>query len=82
MSGGHWNHEEYKIQELLERVGTDTAIRERFPSLAIELQAMGSLLTKIVRDLDYDISGDTSIKDDAAFEREALRSLGSPLKGR
>lgn len=82
MSGGHWGYDEFKLREVLERVADDVAVKARFPSLAIELQAMGALLYEIAHELDYDLSGDARIEDDAAFEREALRKLGSPLRGR
>lgn len=82
MSGGHWGYEEFKVLEVLERVGQDVAVKTRFPSLAIELQAVGALLHQIIHTLDYDLSGDASITDDAAFEKAALAQLGSPLRGR
>jgi hypothetical protein len=82
MSGGHWDYQEHQVRDLLERVAEDTQVKARFPSLAVELAATATILHEIIHALDYDLSGDTSIQDDTAFEKQALRKLCSPLRGR
>lgn len=75
VSGGHWDYEESRIPDVLNRVADDVRIRERFPKLALELERLGAILYDVIHDLDYDLSGDASIKDDVAFERAALGDI-------
>lgn len=75
MSGGHWDYEEGRLRDVLERVADDVLIRERFPMLAKRLSLLGNRLYEVIHALDYDLSGDAGIKDDHAFELEAIRKL-------
>jgi hypothetical protein len=75
MSGGRWDYSQYQMESCLYDVGHDPDIRKRFPDLAARLVDLAQVLGKVVRDLDWDLSDDSSIEDDKAFEKEALDKL-------
>ncbi len=75
MSGGHWNRLGFKIQDALDTIATDNEVVERFPTLAKILDELGHVLYDIEHDLDWDLSGDSYIKDDQRWEDEAIWSL-------
>lgn len=79
MSGGHWDYSQYRLEEYLQNVGNDGQVVQRFPTLAKVLLNLGTSLSQIVHDLDWDISNDTSIKDDRAFEDESLFKLHNAI---
>ena len=55
MSGGHWDYEDSRIQEYMERVGMDGLVIQRFPKLAQVFRDMGKLMGDITHDfrLEY-----------------------------
>ena len=67
MSGGHWNYENYRILDVCRNVSNDREVRERFPLLAKKILDTGKILDKIIHDLDWDLEGDTEIKDDKSL---------------
>jgi len=79
MSGGHWDYCQYRIEEYLDRVGTDGYVIMRFPKLAQVLRDLGVQLNSIVHDLDWDISGDTIIDNDKEFEEASIKKLGETM---
>lgn len=80
MSGGHWNYDQHKMEYFMDAVANDGHVIQRFPKLAQTFRALGETLGKIAHDLDWDICGDSSINDDAAFESRAIEMLGLALK--
>ena len=80
MSGGHWNYNQYKLEDYLKEVGLDGEIINRFPKIAQVFTGFGKALGKIMKDLDWDLSGDSSIKNDKEFEFNAIRELGIVLE--
>lgn len=79
MSGGHWNYNQYWMEEFLQEVGRDGNVRARFPKLAQVMDGFGRVLGEIAKDLDWDLSDDTAIQDDAQFEKDALAKIGEVL---
>lgn len=75
MSGGHWDYQSHRIEDALNTISEDEIVRTRWPVLGKLLQALGQELAKCEHDMDWDISGDSSIKDDAAWERERLGAI-------
>ena len=75
MSGGHWEHCQDHISQELQAVAEDTEVLRRFPHLARSLENLSDRLYWVIKALDWDLSGDTPIADDARFEHEALHSL-------
>lgn len=73
MSGGEWNYFDRRFNYDLEEFCND--IKERFPTLAKELLKKGKIVCEIVHDIDYDVCGDTIIKDDADFEINSTKKL-------
>jgi len=76
MSGGHWEYKQYKIQELLEGVGRDGQVVLRFPKLAQIFRDLSHVLYETVHDLDWDLSGDSSISPNIDFESKFINDLG------
>ena len=75
MSGGRWDYKGSVVREALCDIGSDERVRERFPRLANVLLLLGPTLGKMEHDLDWDLSGDAAIEDDAAFERDTLKAI-------
>ena len=75
MSGGHWNYGQHQMESFLNDVARDSAVKERFPKLAKRFEELASALGKVAHDLDWDLSYDSTIKDDAEFEDKALLAL-------
>ena len=80
MSGGHWDYGQFRMQEVLEMVSRDSAVVLRFPKVAGVLSALATKLGSLVHELDYDISGDTTIDDERAWEDQALLTLAEALR--
>ena len=79
MSGGHWDYEQFRVRECMQNVGEDGQVIIRFPKLAQVMRDLGEVLEDIIHDLDWDLSGDTEIDDDPAFEASAIRSIGAVI---
>lgn len=77
MSGGHWNYNQHTIRSILMDVATDSKVKKRFPKLAKKLRHLGDELECIVHELDWDISGDSSIEDDKYFEKDSICRLNN-----
>jgi len=65
MSGGHWNGEEFSAVSFLQDFACDT--EERFPKLSKLFSNLERAIEFIVREIDYDFSGDSMIPDDENF---------------
>lgn len=75
MSGGRWDYGQHQMESFLLDVSRDPDVRKRFPNLASRLGDLASALGKIAHDLDWDLSEDSSIEDDAKFEKSSLQAL-------
>lgn len=80
MSGGHWDYDQHKMEYFMDAVANDGHVIQRFPKLAQVFLDMGNILGKVAHDLDWDFSGDSTIKDDADFEAKAIKDMGRVLK--
>ena len=76
MSGGHFDYVGARIRDGLEEIANNEEVQTRFPQLAIRLRDLASVLYDLEHDLDWDLSGDTGIENDAEFEAHALAWLG------
>ena len=76
MSGGHFDYVQYRITEGLLEFGSDKEVKKRFPTLSKKLRHLSLFLVEILHDIDWDLSGDSSIEDDKEFEKESLKQLG------
>jgi len=77
MSGGNWDYFHRRFSLEMEEFCTD--IKERFPELSDKLLAKSKMLCDIIHDIDYDVCGDTMIKSDKVFEKEAIEKLKNSL---
>lgn len=75
MSGGHWDYSGYEIQRILERIGKDEEVSRRFPILSSVFVELADVLCNIEHELDYDLSDDTKLEDDAGFQAQAISKL-------
>lgn len=75
MSGGHWDCFGFKLEYGFEAIAEDETVKKRWPSIGELARSIGSELAKIEHDMDWDISGDSLIKDDAKWERERIGAL-------
>lgn len=80
MSGGHWEYRDSQISEILQTVGQDGKVIQRFPKLAQVFRDLGEKLGDITHELDWDFSGDSMIEDDRKFELECLEEMAAVLK--
>lgn len=80
MSGGHWNHAQYKIEDLLGSIGEEYQVHIHYPRLAQAFRNLAIELGQIEHDLDWWLSGDTGRPPRS--EREMLVDiLGAVLGG-
>ena len=75
MSGGHFDYIGPRLQEYLETIGEDEDVRRRFPQLAQVFIELGPIISTIEHDIDWDLSGERAIENDADFERQSLGQL-------
>lgn len=80
MSGGHWEYGQDKIYIICEEVAEDEEVLERFPILAAYILRIGTMLKTIIKDIDWDISGDALIDNDKDFELRAILRIKEALK--
>ena len=80
MSGGHWNYNQSRLEEILSEVGQDWS-HTRWPQTMATLRALAPVLADIIGDMDWDLSGDSSISDDIAFDAESMKKLRKVLDG-
>ena len=77
MSGGHWDYKQFNLDAILKEVGTDRDVILRFPKLAQVFYDLASALNNIMHNLDWNLSGDTEIKNDKKFEDDAITKIRS-----
>lgn len=77
MSGGHWDYKQHDIRSILHDVAHDISVKKRFPKLAKKLRRLGDELECIVHELDWDLSGDSTIEDDKYFEKDSICRLNN-----
>jgi len=68
MSGGHWQYAGAKLRDALYAISEDPDVCTRWPGVGLLCAALGSALYTAEHEMDYDLSGDREIKDDAAFD--------------
>jgi len=75
MSGGRWDYVGSRIRTGLEEIAQSEEVKERWPRLAEALDRLGQVLYMVEHDMDWDLSADSYIDDDPAFEKAALGKL-------
>lgn len=73
MSGGHFNHIQYRVEEGLNEFGRCDEVKERWPKLAKTLRSLSDGVGEVLHDIDWDLSGDSTVSHD--FEAESIRKL-------
>jgi len=86
MSGGHWGSAAFLIQENLSWVADSEEsdlnyVKDEYPELSKILLALGDTLYEIIHAMDYDVSGDSFIKNKKVFEKQAIEKLNQAIKG-
>ena len=80
MSGGHFNYCQYRAEECFEEVSRDIYVRQRFPALRVLFKGLADILGDALHDIDWDLSGDSSIDDDPKFESDLIVSIEELLR--
>lgn len=79
MSGGHWDYEGFKIGEVMSRIAEDPEVMRRWPRVGKLFGALGPVLREAEHEMDWDLSFDQPIRDDAAFEKSVLENARKAL---
>jgi hypothetical protein len=75
MSGGYWNYVGYRIRDELLNIAQDKNVASRWPKTAEALAGFADAIYKIEHGMDWDLSADASIRNDTAFDNEAVGLL-------
>jgi len=67
-----------KVRDMLQGIGGDEEVMRRWPLLSKLLDMLGDALYEIEHEMDWDVSSDSHIEDDAGFEARAVWSLLEP----
>ena len=75
MSGGHWDRCGNLLDDLMQVIGQDEAVRRRWPQTAAVFRVLGPLLRQAEHEMDWDLSKDILIDDDAAFDEQTAAKI-------
>ena len=75
MSGGHWQYLGFRLQENIESIALDSEVVSRWPMTAQVLERLAPVLYRIEHEMDWDISADSVIENDAAFDAACVAAL-------
>jgi len=75
MSGGHFGYSGARLEDDLDNIARDPYVKDRFPELSNMLLELGDILREMEHEMDWDLCGDTFIKDDRVFENEVLNKI-------
>lgn len=75
MSGGHFGYGGFRIQQAMNAVAEDEDVKARWPKLAQMFEVLAEELYNLEHDIDWCLSGDTSIDDDAEFDRVSVEKV-------
>lgn len=68
MSGGHWQYLGHRIESDLLMVAEDPDVQARWPHIGVAIATFAKWFRDVEHEMDYDLSGDTKITPDAAFD--------------
>lgn len=77
MSGGRWQYARWQYD--LRSVGEDASVQKRWPLVSSAFVDLANALAEVEHDMDWCLSGDTVIEDDAAFDAAAYHAIASAL---
>jgi hypothetical protein len=80
MSGGHWDYKQFEVRDGLQMVGNDRQIIQKAPKIAQIYRSLATILEDNMHQMDYDLSGDSSIEDWKAFEKKFIEQLWKAIK--
>lgn len=75
MSGGRWDHGQPRINNVLDDICHDEAVKKRWPKIRVALSALRVTIYEVIHDMDGCLSGDVSIDDDEEFDRKCSKKL-------
>lgn len=75
MSGGHFDYSGFKLRDILEEIASDEEVKTRWPLLAAAFASLAPVLSDLDHDIDWDLSGDSSVGDDTEFDRKSIGKL-------
>lgn len=71
MSGGTWQYGRLRLD--MEEIGEDPIVKEQWPLVAKMFMALATALYEVEHDIDWYLSGDSSITE--KFEIEAVEKI-------
>ena len=78
MSGGHWQYAGGPIRDALFMLSEDSDLNVRWPRLAPLFASLAVAIYDAEREMDWDLSSDSHIDDDVAFEDRVILSVLVP----
>lgn len=79
MSGGHFDYVYHKVRAGLEDVTQDEEVKRRWPHVTAALNRLSESLSETLREIEWDLSGDSHIEHDSVFEQEFFRKMYTAL---
>ena len=64
-----------RIDAALEEIAGDKYVARRWPKLGTLLSALGPMLRRLEHEMDWGLSGDSPIEDDAAWDATARHAI-------
>lgn len=80
MSGGHFDYFHSKINYLLEDMEIDNSFKSEFRSTYQFYMDWLKLTSKMMKDLDYHISGDKVIKSEKRYKNKLIKEIENIIK--
>ena len=75
MSGGHWDYSGARMRVALQDIAMDKDVQQRWPRIAALFDGLGSILYDAEQDMDWDLSADSVIPDDALFDNQVCHAI-------
>lgn len=75
MSGGHWDYKGGRMAWDIECIANDPDVQSRWPTLAKALMGLSGWIRAVEHEMDWDLSSDSHIPNDAEFDLQALGAL-------
>lgn len=75
MSGGYWDYIGYKIENALTEISEDEHVQHRWPGVSRIFKQVAPVLKRLEYEMDWDLSADSWIPDDTAWDLAACAAL-------
>lgn len=80
MSGGHWDYSQHDLKSILKAVGQDPEVLSKWPRIAGAFSRLAPVLTGVMNDMDWDLSFDESVGNDAIFDARGVAAIREAVR--